>query len=241
MLYAVRLVMMSIWFFGISLVSVLLALPRPFRAENGTRFCRLLAPGALWILNIRFIVRNRERLDSSRPCVMLGNHQSTLDMFVYTAIFPERSVTLGKKSIKWIPIFGWLYWLADHILIDREHPDRAIATMQKAAVELQRKKLSVLIFPEGTRSHGGPMRPFKKGAFHLAVTNGLPLQPIVMSPIHKHLDYRKWCPGTVIAEVLEPIPTKGKTLEDVDALLAEAQQKMAAAFARLDAELEAGA
>src|SRR5436305_2022948 len=102
---------MPIWFFGASLIALLVCLARPFRVANTTFYVRLLCPTALRLLGIKLVVRHQERLHSDRPRILLANHQHIFDAFVFGSFFPEQTVTIGKKSLRFIPIFGWVYWL----------------------------------------------------------------------------------------------------------------------------------
>ncbi len=237
----IRAILVGAWFFPATLFVLLVSLLRPFNPKNGELFGRVIPPVALWLMNMKLIVRGADRLAAARPCVYLANHQSIVDLFVYSGILPPNSITIGKKSIRWVPIFGWMYWLAGHVMIDRSNHERAIATMNEAYELIRRKGWSVLIFPEGTRSYGRGLLPFKKGAFHLAVETGLPIQPFVSCSFHKYIDLNRWSSGTCVIEALDPIPTKGKTADDVDALLAVAQARMQEGVDKLDAELSAAA
>ena len=91
--------------------------------------------------------------------------------------------------------------------------------MQDAESLVSEKKVSFWIFPEGTRSREGPMGPFKKGAFHLAVGTGLPLVPVAISSYYKKLNLWRWRSGTILVECLEPIPTRGLGGDAVEELL----------------------
>ena len=75
-------------------------------------------------------------------------------------------MSIGKKSILWMPLFGQIYWLSGNILIDRANRARAFETLAQTAVKIKEKCLSIWIFPEGTRSRGRGLLPFKAGAFH---------------------------------------------------------------------------
>jgi 1-acyl-sn-glycerol-3-phosphate acyltransferase len=187
---------------------------------------------SLWILGIKLERRNRSRFDTSRPCVFIANHQSLIDVFIMGSVMPHRTVTVGKKSLIWIPLFGWIFWLSANLLIDRARRDKAIGTMQKAEDMVKEKGLSVIVAPEGTRSGKGGLGPFKRGAFHLAQNTKLPLQPVVISSF-ANLNFWKLSAGRVIVEAIEPIPTIGKSIEQ---MMEESHVAISAAYEKLSRE-----
>jgi 1-acyl-sn-glycerol-3-phosphate acyltransferase len=222
-----------IWFFAVSAAALSVAVFRPFHPDNGYLFCRWVCPFALRILGIKLEIRNRTQLYRSQPCVFISNHQHLIDLFVFGIAFPKGTVAIGKRSLRWVPLFGWLFWLSGELLIDRSNRKSAVATMQEAGKILRERGLSVWVCPEGTRSRGRGMLPFKKGAFYLAVEARVPLQPYVVSSYHRCIDLNRWRSGTVIVDVLEPIPTGDR---DSETLLEESYAKIKDALNRLDEE-----
>ena len=180
---------------------------------------RLLGVPVLKILGIKINLEGRENIKTHHPCIYLGNHQSVLDIFICSSIWPYRTVSLGKRSLVWIPFFGQLYWMAGNILIVREKRKKAFEALAKAAEKILKKNVSVWIFPEGTRSRGRGLLPFKKGAFHTAIQIQRPLVPIVVADYQNCLDFSRIQAGTVTIRFLPPISTKGMTVEDVNPLL----------------------
>lgn len=189
---------------------------RPFDHRNGYLYIQTVTPICLWILGIKLHLKRKEH-KFDRPCVVVANHQHTVDVFLIGGTMPPATVTIGKKSIKWIPIFGQLYWLADHILLDRFNQRRAFATMD-AAKEKFKQGVSIAMFPEGTRRLN-EIGLFKKGAFRMAIQAQVPIRPFVISSLEHHLDMKnKWFAGHVYVEELELIETEGKTMQDIDEL-----------------------
>lgn len=229
-----RFILSVVWFCGLTLVFFIYALLRPFNTNLGVGFCRVATPILFRIMGIRFILRNGERLRSIPPAIFIGNHQSTLDLFFFGGSVPDRTLTIVKKGIMWIPVFGGLYLLTGSFVIHRRKREAAARTLAKVERRLGKDALSLMIFPEGTRSRGRGIGPFKAGAFRLAVNTGFPIQPIAVSTYYKRLDLRRWHAGTVIAEVLEPIPTGGMTQSDIPKLIDRAHDRIGAAIARLD-------
>lgn len=117
--------------------------------------------------------------------IYISNHASPIDIFLTMWLTPTGTVGIAKKEIIWYPLFGQLYVLANHLRIDRSNPSVAIESMKEAASAVVKNKLSLIIFPEGTRSKNGRLLPFKKGFLHLALQTKLPIVPIVMTGAHK--------------------------------------------------------
>ena len=130
----------------------------------------------------------------------MSNHQSSLDMFIYGAFIPRGTVVVAKRSIKYMPLLGQYLALAGTIYIDRLNHDSAMQGMQRAAAEIVQRKVSVIIFPEGTRSRtAGELLPFKKGGFNLAVEAKVPIVPLIVSQLQPVYDpkARRFLPGTI--------------------------------------------
>lgn len=135
----------------------------------------------------------------------VANHQNSYDLFTIPAMVPKNCVSVGKKSLKWIPFFGQLYWLSGNILIDRSNRSKAAGTISKAAAKIKQKGLSVWMFPEGTRSYGRGLLPFKTGAFHTAMSAEVPVVPVCMNTTDKTIKLNRWDNGTIYIEMLAPI------------------------------------
>ena len=116
------------------------------------------------------------------------------------------------------------------VFIERSSRSQAFAAFDKAAEQMHSDRQSVYIFPEGTRSYYDhpDLLPFKKGAFHLAIQAQVPIVPIVVANYSNILDFKNriFRAGTIPITILEPIPTKGKTKNDVDALTLEVRELM---------------
>ena len=124
--------------------------------------------------------------------------------------------------------------LSKTVFIERTSRTQAVAAFDKAAQQMHSNGQSVYIFPEGTRSYYDhpDLLPFKKGAFHLAVQAQVPVVPIVVANYSNVLNVKRkvFRTGRIPIKVLEPVSTKGKTKEDVDALLQEVREKMLTAL-----------
>ena len=168
----------------------------------------------------KVVVENFDTLLATRPAVVVGNHQSNLDIATWSTFFPDKSVAVGKKEILKIPVFGMLWKVSKHILIDRSNAIAARDSLKAAAERIRTESLSVWVLPEGHRNTKPEMLPFKKGAFHLAIAAQAPVIPFATSPMWTVLDAHRWMvrPGTVRVRFLPPIPTEGMTDDDVDRL-----------------------
>lgn len=162
-------------------------------------------------------VRGREHLDSPRPAVFVLNHQSGIDPFLTCALLRRDFVGVAKREIRANPVLGPAFAFAGVVFVDRADRDRAVRALEPA-VEALRSGLSLAVAPEGTRSAGARLGPFKKGAFHIALRAGVPVVPIVIENAADVLPRGGWvmCPAAVRVTVLPPLPTDGWRPETLD-------------------------
>ena len=181
-------------------------------------------------------------LNSKRPMVIVGNHQSELDVLFLGCIWPTHCSVTAKKSLRHVPFLGWFMSLSGSVFIDRAHRSEATKALAGAADAMKTLKQSVFMFPEGTRSYSKePMLlPFKKGAFHLAVQAGVDILPVVAENYSRVLDVKAkhFSPGVIRVKVLQPISTAGMTTADVDKLTQETRNKMLETLMELAAQPE---
>lgn len=234
MLLALRILLLALHCTIASVVGLLVALCRPFNPDNSQLCAKIYALPALRILGLRVQVDDSMLGTHPQPCVFIANHQSNLDLFVIGRVVPRRTVSVGKKSLKWIPLFGQIYWLAGNILIDRGNRRRAHQAVRQVSHALRRGDTSIWIFPEGTRNHGRGLLPFKKGAIQMAVGAGVPIVPVCVSNYVGGLNLNRWNSGTATIRCLPPIATCNLTSADVPALLARCQAELAAGIDELD-------
>jgi putative phosphoserine phosphatase/1-acylglycerol-3-phosphate O-acyltransferase len=177
------------------------------------------------VAGLRLEVKNPECIDASRPAVFLFNHQSSADILILCMLLRRDFTGVAKQELRRHWILGPAFAFAGAIFIDRFDRPKAIEALQPAAGVL-RGGISVGIAPEGTRSLGGRLGPFKKGAFRLALAAGVPVVPIVIHDSWRVLPKKslETHPATVHVEVLEPVPTKGWTLAGLDARIAEVRE-----------------
>jgi 1-acyl-sn-glycerol-3-phosphate acyltransferase len=198
---------------------VYVALTRDRNAPG--HFAHLWSAVMRTLLGWRVSVEHCERLRLDHAVVYMIRHQSNLDTVTLGLIYPFKTVILGKKEIRKIPIFGWFFAATGNIFVDRKNPRRAVESLREAADRIAREGLSLWVFPEGTRNATRQLRPFKKGAFHVAIDAQIPILPIVSGPLDGLLDADRWMarPGRLRHRVLEEIPSAGLTGDDVDLLV----------------------
>jgi len=119
-----------------------------------------------------------ERLERGRTYVFIANHQSIYDIPVLFAAIPWQLRIIAKESLGRMPFLGWHLRRTGHLLVDRRHPDRS--GILRRWRELVGEGLSLIVFPEGTRSTDGRVGPFKAGSFLLAVEARLPIVPLTV-------------------------------------------------------------
>ena len=178
MLFVFRMLLMGLHFILAGVLGVILGLCRPFNPDNSRLCARLYALPAMCILRLRVKTDVSGLMNKPDSCVIIANHQSNYDLFVFGNVVPRRTVCIGKKSLKWVPLFGQLFWLAGNVLIDRGNAQKARQSMVTTTNTLQNEKTSIWVFPEGTRNLGEELLPFKKGAFQMAIAAGVPIVPV---------------------------------------------------------------
>jgi 1-acyl-sn-glycerol-3-phosphate acyltransferase len=180
------------------------------------RVARAWARSLLAVSGVRVTVEGLDRIDPKQPYVFIGNHASYFDTPVALAYIPAQFRFLAKRGLFQIPFLGTHLSRAGHIPVPREDPRASVKTMQLAAEKIQQKKISLLIFPEGGRSHDGILRPFKEGGAYIAIRAGVPVVPVVMLGTREILPYGGGVPqaGAVVMKVLSPIDTTNMSLKE---------------------------
>jgi 1-acyl-sn-glycerol-3-phosphate acyltransferase len=135
--------------------------------------CRIV----LFLSGVKVGVRGIENVPEG-PIVFASNHQGAFDILVLQSHIPTQFRWVSKESLFKIPIVGWSMSLAGYISIDRGRAALAYRSIEKAADRVRREGISVVMFPEGTRSTTGKLLPFKRGSFLLALKCGVPIVPV---------------------------------------------------------------
>jgi 1-acyl-sn-glycerol-3-phosphate acyltransferase len=175
--------------------------------------------------------------DPRRPYVAVANHESMADIFLLSHL-PWEMKWMSKDAIFRIPIMGWMMRMAGDVKVRRSDAGSRLRAMEEARDRL-RKKVSVMIMPEGTRSSGDELLKFHDGAFRLAIETGAPILPIALAGTRNAIAKGSWLVGRAkaIARVLPPVETAGLTLDDVPALREKVRAMIGEARAALLREL----
>ncbi len=166
----------------------------------------------------RFRVSGNVPDDPRRPYVVVANHESFVDILLISHL-PFEMKWMSKSEFFKIPFVGWAMRLAGDIRLDRGDKKAGARALQECRDRLG-KQVSVMIFPEGTRSRTGELQEFKDGAFRLAIDTGAPILPLAVLGTRDALVKHDWRFGYSHAEVrvLDPIPTEQLTRDEVDEL-----------------------
>lgn len=181
----------------------------------------------------RFRTHGDHPADMRNPYVVVANHESFIDMILISHL-PWEMKWLSKSEFFKIPFIGWQMQLAGDIKLVRGDADSVAAAMRDCEDSLA-KRVSVMIFPEGTRSASGEMGEFKDGAFRLAIDAQLPVLPLVVHGTRSALRKHDWRFGVADADVyvLDPVETAGLTPADVPALRHRVRELIAAKLAEV--------
>jgi 1-acyl-sn-glycerol-3-phosphate acyltransferase len=162
-----------------------------------------------WLLRViagtKVELRGLEKIPPG-ALLVAAKHQSVWETFTLLTLFDDPAYVF-KRELQWIPIFGWYAWKSRMIPVDRSARGGAMAGMiARAAQEFARSR-QIIIFPEGTRTSPGAAPAYRQGAAKLYAASGVPCVPVALNsglywPRRKFLRY----PGTIVLEVLDPIP-----------------------------------
>ena len=212
--------------------------PARYRAGRAFRHLAMLQVtlNPLWSFETDGEAPDNPRL----PYVAVSNHESYADIFLISH-FPWEMKWLSKDAVFRIPVMGWMMRMANDIPIKRGKRESVVSAMAGCRDRLN-KKVSVMIFPEGTRSPTEDMLPFKDGAFRLAIESGVPILPIAVSGTRSCMAKHSFAFRRARAKgrVLAPIPTDGMTLADVPALRDRTRDIIEKTRRELQAELHNG-
>ena len=188
---------------------------------------RLKKVWAAWILFIPGLFLKRiyktSKEDLPHPCIYCGNHVSYLDIVVSYLITPHYFVFMGKQELDKAPLFR-IFFKEMNILVDRKSSMASHKAFLRAGEEIE-KGNSIFLFPEGTISSAGTLRPFKSSAFKLAIEKQVPVVPVTFLNNWKMLQNGGFFksfgkPGLCKVVIHEPVSTIGITEDDLLSLRA---------------------
>jgi len=172
-----------------------------------------------------------EKIDLSKSHVLVANHSSYMDIPAIMGTIPLQLRFYAKKGLFSIPFLGWHLHRAGHLPVIRGDARASVKSMAEGARVIREQGISLLLFPEGGRTHEH-MRPFKEGAAHIAIKAGVPIVPIGLTGARDVLPMESLLirGGRIEVHIGDPIPTVGMTTHD-RARLSEMLQEQVAALA----------
>jgi 1-acyl-sn-glycerol-3-phosphate acyltransferase len=187
----------------------------------------------LAVAGISVELRGREKIPPG-ALLVASKHQSFWEAFTLLTLFDDPAFIV-KRELMWIPFFGWYLWKADQVPVNRRAKGGAIAGMMERARAALAEGRQIVIFPEGTRTAPGAPPAYKSGLGNLYMATNVPCLPVALNsglywPRRKFMRY----PGTIVLEVLDPIPPG----LDREAFAARVEREIETATARLIAEGE---
>jgi 1-acyl-sn-glycerol-3-phosphate acyltransferase len=190
------------------------------RPHNLHKIARIWAGSILWVARVRVVVSGLFHLDSNRSYIFAANHQSTFDIPILLSRLPAQFRWIAKEELFRIPIFGPAMRKVGYISIDRSNRRAAIESLNRAAEQI-RNGVSVLIFPEGTRSRKEEILPFKKGGFVLAIQAQATILPVVITGTRDVMDKGdiRIRPREVHMRILPPVDAADSSRKGKDELI----------------------
>lgn len=207
----IRTALTAIWVILATLLGGSIAICTSFFGRGGNvphLVARLWARSILFVSRVKVSVQGLHHIDPIGTYIYMVNHQSMYDILVVLGYLPVQFRWLAKMELFRIPVFGYAMARAGYISIDRSDRRSAHKSLQEAAEKIARG-VSVVVFPEGTRSTDGQIKPFKAGGFHLAIRSGQPIVPVVICGTGHVM--RKGSlrirPGRVMVSINPPVDT----------------------------------
>jgi 1-acyl-sn-glycerol-3-phosphate acyltransferase len=171
----------------------------------------------MMLSGIRFSVRGKHHFDNLDNAVVVCNHNSLLDIPISFPFLPRANKTIAKKSLSYVPIFGWIYSFGT-VLVDRKDSRSRQESYNKMKFVLNHG-LDMLIYPEGTRNTtSAPLKSFYDGAFKLAVETQKPIVPVVLLNTKNLLPAKPsmyFTPGKIIMQILPPVSPQGHSIDSL--------------------------
>ncbi len=208
-------------------LSTLVFITFPFD-RNGNiihHYARWWAKIQLLVSGVRVKVRGLEHIGNEPSYIYMPNHQGSYDIFALLSCLPVQFRWIAKKELFAIPILGWAMRAANYISIDRSGKRKTLESIKRAASKI-REGVSVVIFPEGTRSRDGSIQPFKRGGFTLAIQSGVPIIPITINGSRDVMPRgsMRVRPGEIQITIDRSIETAPLSLRDRNVLMEKVRQ-----------------
>ncbi len=226
----------TLLYFPLDLLTCILALPFDRRRWVGHLWAMLWGRTAMRLNSAWSCTVDARRLPSGRHFVIIANHESMADIMVAYHL-NHNFKWIAKDIVFKVPFMGWAMYFAGYLPLRRGDRESVKRCMDKAKRWLE-KDTSVLFFPEGTRSLDGQVKPFKPGAFRLALETGVDILPIAITGTADTLPKHSWKYSRekrhMKALVGDPISVKGLTEEDLPALMERGRDAIIALKEQLD-------
>ena len=182
----------------------------------------------LKIGKIKFNINGLKNIDLRKNYFFVPNHESALDIPLVFASIPMHVVSVAKIELSRIPFFGWSMIAGGHFFVDRSNHKKAMRSIEKARISMNKNPRSVFLFPEGTRSLDGKVGRFKKGGLKLAIDLGVPIVPVgivgtnqFQSNLKKGLNI-----GNIELNIGKPIQTKKIKEKELLSFVEELRKKV---------------
>jgi len=229
MLYGLKLVALGAVTLPATLLIIIFGPFDPY-GKYVYRISRLWSWLILTFGGVSLRVNGLDLIDPKRQYVFMVNHQSNIDIPVLVQSLAGFQLRwLAKKELLWVPLFGWSLWAAKHIFVDRADRNGALKSLKKAK-ERMAGGISVVIFPEGTRSPDGGLLPFKRGGFLLAARTQTAIVPVTINGSGKILPKGDWRlrRGEIEVTVSSPVAVADNRSESLRALSAQVRERIEA-------------
>lgn len=167
----------------LTFVLILIAIPFAMIAPMGSAMAwieRFWSSMLVKMSKMRVSARGMEHIRHDKTYIFICNHQSAMDIPLMMCYAPKQLRMIFKKELLYIPLFGFILWLLKFIPIDRGNREKAITSLKKAARRIH-DGINIVIYADGTRSLDGELKPFKKGAFLLAIESQVDIIPVTIS------------------------------------------------------------
>jgi 1-acyl-sn-glycerol-3-phosphate acyltransferase len=222
------------------ILGIVIFITYPFdrRGKVIHHYGRLWGKIALLVNRVKVRVEGIEHLKGEGPYIFMSNHQGTYDIFALLGHLPFQFRWLAKKELFSIPFFGWVMAAAGYVSVDREGTRKTVEAMNEAAQKI-REGMSVVIFPEGSRSPDGSIQPFKKGGFTLAIKSKVPIIPISIIGSREIMPKGKLTvtSGEIRIRIDHPIETQNYSLKDRKSLMEKVRQTISKNFKLISGKL----
>jgi 1-acyl-sn-glycerol-3-phosphate acyltransferase len=212
-----------------------IGLPAAIVDPTGRLFSYLIRVGwasqFLWLAGMRVTIKGGDKIDRKKSYVVIANHQSQIDIPLLLACLPLPIRFLAKRSLFFIPLFGWALFFARFVPVNRSNSAKARRSIDSGVGRIK-NGYCLAIFPEGTRSADGQIHRFKNGACVLAIKAEAPMLPVAIRGSYDVVPKTRLAvnPGPVDLIIGEPVSTAGLGLADKECLRQRMQEAVEAMF-----------